>query len=125
MAAPGASAGTPLADPQPEPAGSNELAAGSATVYSANMSQVELGLWLRTCSADGSRTENGWTQAALRKYLEHANSEGIESVALYTLTAKPLPTGATCGWFLPELRRWVLGPQPGDKTNAELGLPDV
>ena len=61
-------------------------------------------------------TNSGWTQPVLREFLAFAGFKGISTIAIWTdgsmETKRLYPNGnpllATCEWWVPELRRWVV-----------------
>lgn len=72
--------------------------------------QLQMGIRVDAC-LPGGVTASGWTQAALKSFLEYADEEGVQVIAVWTEDAMILKpeTTFTCPWFIAELRRWALG----------------
>ena len=74
--------------------------------------QLQLGLQLDGCSADGNTAhKGGWTLPVLEEFLAFVGGKGIKTLTLWldsglsNPAAKPPPS--VCPWVFPALRRWV------------------
>ena len=72
--------------------------------------QLQLGLQLDGCSADGTTAhKGGWTLPVLEEFLAFVGEKGIKTLALWldsglsNPAAKPPPS--VCPWVFPALRR--------------------
>jgi hypothetical protein len=62
----------------------------------------------------------GWTQPALREFLEFLDSQGVRSIDIWTGGALVSPQAVEiCDWFILELRRWRHGNTTMAATVAE------
>ena len=81
-------------------------------------SQLSPGILMGRC-ANGTHTEQGWSQERLRAFLSYAGSEGATTVTIWsgltqwrhtknTTWAEVFPAAvSTCPWFVPTLLEWV------------------
>eukprot|EP01051_Picozoa_sp_SAG22_P003275 SAG22_NODE_157_length_16986_cov_17.230177_11_plen_77_part_00 len=58
---------------------------------------------------NGTTSGAGWTQPALREFLEYLDKKGVTRVDIWTGDALiPVQAVAICDFFIDELRRWRL-----------------
>ena len=77
--------------------------------------QIVPAVWIDACVTNGTATKTGWTERALKEFLDFASSKGVDSIAVWTdgaMGAGPNkgvfddPRLATCKWFVPSLLAW-------------------
>ena len=72
--------------------------------------QLQTGLWVDGCFPNGTMTTQGWTEQSLTDFLQLLDKQGVKVVTIWTSDAFLLaPSRMTCPWFMPTLRKWVLG----------------
>ena len=74
--------------------------------------QLEPAIWLGDgCNTTNNRTDNGWTPAVFKDFLEYLDEQGVRSVAIWTLPfieMGPPTSNSTCThWMLAALRDWI------------------
>ena len=69
----------------------------------------DAGIWIGMCFPNGTMTQQGWTESAMKDFLKVLDSEGVKVVTIWTDDAF-LTAGSreTCPWFMPALRKWAL-----------------
>jgi hypothetical protein len=83
--------------------------------------QLQPGIWMNNCVDDGAATLEGWTQKSLRAFLSYAGDQGVRVITIWAVSGltPQKSSSATCPWFVPELRRFVLGQKTDDHSRAQ------
>ena len=86
--------------------------------------QLQPGISPDGCTADGTTTNRGWTEATLREFLSFLDEKGVRVVTIWTSDAFLMPsTTFTCPWFMPMLRDWVGAKSDDEASGSEAAQP--
>ena len=86
--------------------------------------QLQPGISPDGCTADGTTTNRGWTEATLREFLRFLDEKGVRVVTIWTSDAFLMPsTTFTCPWFMPLLRDWVGAKSDDEASGSEAAQP--
>ena len=86
--------------------------------------QLQPGISPDGCSADGTTTNRGWTEATLREFLSFLDEKGVRVVTIWTSDAFLMPsTTFTCPWFMPMLHDWVGAKSDDEASGSEAAQP--
>ena len=47
--------------------------------------QLQPGVWMDACNVEGTMTQQGWTQIALRGFLEYASAAGVRVITIWAM----------------------------------------